>query len=72
MPVIKDIRIFRGKQNRNRAIREYFSMRFNGDNIRYDVIVEEIIARWGLSESTINQILKEYGGYQNDDNERKV
>jgi hypothetical protein len=65
MPIIKDIRIFKGKQNRNKSIREYFSKRFNDDNIRYDVIVEEIIAKWGISESTINQILKEYGGYQN-------
>jgi hypothetical protein len=62
MPKIRDCRIRIGRKNRNNNIREYFAKRYN-DGIRYEVIVSEIIHRWGLSESTINQIVKSYGNY---------
>lgn len=64
MPVIKDERVNDGKKNRNRAIREHFAKRYN-DGIRYEIIMEELILKFGLSESTINQIIKGYGNYQN-------
>jgi len=63
MPLIKDERINDGKKNRNKAIREHFAGRFN-DGIRYEIIMEELIRKFGLSESTINQIIKGYGNYQ--------
>ena len=63
---VKDIRVLQGRRNRNASIRSYFSRRLEA-GYRYDFIVDEIIKRWGLSESTINQIIKGYGGYKNND-----
>lgn len=60
---IKDDRVRLGKQNRNNAIRKYFEKRYN-DGLRYEVIEEEIILKWGLSASTIYMILKGYGYYK--------
>jgi hypothetical protein len=65
MPLIKDGRINDGKKNRNKAIREHFARRFN-DGIRYEVIMDELIHKFGLSESTINQIIKGYGNYKDE------
>ncbi len=63
MARIKDKRIHTGKANRNRAIREYFSKRWN-EGIRWEVIIDEIINRWGIGESTIYQIVKGIGSYK--------
>jgi len=63
MPRINDHRINIGKQNRNKAICEYFAKKFDS-GFRYEVIVEELILKYGLSESTINQIIKGYGNYK--------
>jgi hypothetical protein len=62
MPVVKDARVVRGKINRNENIKSYFRKRFN-EGARYEVVVDEIILQWGLSESTISQIVKENGNY---------
>jgi len=60
---IKDKRVILGKQNRNKAIREYFAKRYN-EGYRYEMIEEEIILKWGLGASTINQILNGYGVFK--------
>ena len=57
MPKINDKRIRRGKQNRDEEIRKYFENRFNA-GIRYEIIEEEIILKWGLSSSAIYRIIK--------------
>ena len=62
MPKVRDERIRTGKINRNKSIRAYFEKRFNA-GIRYEVIVGEIINEYGLSESTIYQIVKGNGNY---------
>ena len=62
MPRVTDERVLRGKINRNNDIRKYFEKRFN-EGLRYDVIEEEIILKWGVSNSTINKIIKGYGIY---------
>lgn len=66
MPKITDERVLIGKQNRNNDIREYFSKRW-GAGLRYEVIEEEIILKWGVSPSTINKIMKGYGSYKQED-----
>lgn len=58
MPKIKDKRVSEGKLNRNREIRKFFDKRWK-DGLRTDVIYEEVIAKWGLSTSSINKILKQ-------------
>jgi hypothetical protein len=61
---IRDSRIKEGKINRNNAIREYFEKRYN-EGLRYEIIEEEIISKWGLGASTINMIINEsYGRYK--------
>ena len=70
MPRINDHRINIGKQNRNEAIRIYFAKQFDA-GYRYEVIIEELILKYGLSESTINQIIKGYGNYTIDEPEKK-
>lgn len=60
---VKDKRVEIGKRNRNESIRKYFEKRYN-DGVRYEVIEEEIILKWGLSSSTINMILNQYGAYK--------
>jgi AraC-like DNA-binding protein len=62
MATIKDRRVVAGKQSRNGRIREYFEKRFNA-GMRYEVIMDEIISQWGLSESTVSRIIKRSGGY---------
>jgi Mor family transcriptional regulator len=69
MPRINDHRISKGKRNRNEAIRVYFAKQYDA-GYRYEVIIEELILKYGLSESTINQIIKEYGNYA--DNEKEL
>lgn len=60
---ITDPRIKQGKKNRNNSIRAYFKKRYN-QGTRYELIEEEIILKWGLGASTINQIINEYGQYK--------
>ncbi len=64
MVKIKDIRILKGKKRRNEEIRRYFEKRFNS-GLRYEVVMDELILRYGLSESTIYQIIKRKGSYKN-------
>lgn len=58
MPKITDKRVQEGKKNRDKKIRKYFIKRWK-DGLRTEVIIEEVIFEWGLSESSINKILKE-------------
>lgn len=57
MPKITDKRIMIGKRNRNAEIRKYFEKRW-GEGVRYEVIEEEVILKWGVSGSTIEKIMK--------------
>lgn len=57
MPRIKDKRLLKGKLNRDKAIRDYFEKRW-ADGMRYDIIEEEIVLRWGVSVSLITRIMK--------------
>jgi hypothetical protein len=59
----KDNRLIQGKKNRNNDIRNYFEKRYN-EGIRYELIEEEIMLKWGLASSTIYQIIKNYGFYK--------
>lgn len=70
MPKIKDKRVSEGKKNRNRAIRKYFDKRWN-DGLRTEVIYDEVIAKWGLSASSINKILKQTDDEDYDNNQTK-
>lgn len=63
MPKITDKRIIEGRRNRNNDIRKYFVKRWS-DGLRYEIIEEEIILKWGVSSSMIYQIMKGYGVYQ--------
>lgn len=58
MPRIKDERLRKGKRNRDIAIRRHFEKRWS-EGMRYDVIEEEIILKWGISESAITKIMKD-------------
>jgi hypothetical protein len=51
------------RKNRNNDIRQYFETRYN-QGIRYELIEEEIMSKWGLSANTIYQIIKNYGFYK--------
>lgn len=51
------------RRRRNNEIREYFERRFN-EGIRYELVEEEIMQRWGLAPGTIYQIIKNYGFYK--------
>lgn len=68
MPRINDHRISKGKRNRNDEIRRYFAKQYDS-GYRYEVIIEELILKYGLSESTINQIIKGYGNYADNEEE---
>lgn len=63
MAKTKDPRVKQGKALRNEAIRTYFDMRYNA-GFRYDVIIEDLILKWGLAESTLSQIINKTGGYK--------
>ena len=57
MPKIKDNRILEGKINRNNAIIQYFNKRFS-EGLRYEIVENEIILKFGVSPSLINRIMK--------------
>lgn len=57
MARIRDKRLQTGKANRAKLVKEYFNKRWN-DGLRYDVIEEEIILKFGISATTINRIMK--------------
>jgi hypothetical protein len=63
VPEIQDL-VKQGRINRNNEIRSYFEKRYN-QGARYELIEQEIILKWGLSPSTIYQIIKNYGYYGN-------
>ena len=71
MPKLKDERIRSGKLNRNREIKIYFEKRWE-KGIRWEVIIDEIIMKWGIGESTINQIIKGNGNYKNNEDESNI
>jgi oxalate decarboxylase/phosphoglucose isomerase-like protein (cupin superfamily) len=57
MPKIVDKRVLQGKKNRNEEIRKYFAKRWK-DGMRYEVIEEEVILKWGVSASVITKIMQ--------------
>ena len=58
MPKIKDERILQGKKNRDNEIRKYFEKRWK-EGLRYEIIEDEVILKWGISPSAITRIMKE-------------
>lgn len=58
MPIIKDKRVIEGKKNRDNEIRKFFTKRWN-DGLRYEVIEDEVIAKWGVSSSAITKLMKQ-------------
>ena len=67
MPKKKKLQEAESRSFRNTMIREYVQFRLNEDDIRYDIAVNEVMTFWGLSESTIYQIVKKGGVYAEDD-----
>ena len=58
MPKIKDERVLQGKKNRDNEIRKHFEKRWK-DGLRYEVIENEVILKFGVSASAITKIMKE-------------
>lgn len=66
----KDQRVIDGKKNRNRRIRKRFAALWN-DGKRIECIMDILISETGLSESTITQIVKNYGHYNDDSDDKE-
>lgn len=64
MPKTTDQRVIIARQARNMRIRKRFAVLFD-KGLRYEIVMDKLISEFGISESTINQIVKGYGGYQN-------
>ncbi len=64
MPKIIDPRVVEAKKQRNEMIRKKFRA-FMNDGRTVEWALNELVKEWGLSESTITQIVKEYGNYKN-------
>lgn len=58
MPKIKDKRLEQGKENRKKEIRLFLEKRFN-EGLRYEIVEEEAILKFGISASAIARILKQ-------------
>jgi Mor family transcriptional regulator len=67
MTRVKDNRVKFGKANRNKEIRKCFSKRWGEDGIRWEIVMSEMILKYGLSESTIYQIVKRHGYYKDEE-----
>jgi hypothetical protein len=57
MPKIIDERVLQGKRNRDENIRNEFNKLWDA-GLRYDIIEEKIILKYGVSVSAINKIMK--------------
>ena len=63
MPRIKDERLIAARKKRQDKIRKRFDELFN-QGLRYEIVMNTLIEESGYSESTINQIVKQYGNYK--------
>lgn len=63
MPKTTDQRVIVARKARNERIRKRFEVLFN-KGLRYEIVMDKLISEFGMSESTINQIVNGYGGYQ--------
>jgi len=57
MPRIIDERVLKGKKNRDESIVNEFNKLWDS-GLRYEVIEEKIILKYGVSVSAINKIMK--------------
>jgi hypothetical protein len=57
MPKINDERVLKGKQNRDESIANEFNKLWD-TGLRYEIIEEKIILKYGVSVSAINKIMK--------------
>lgn len=64
MPRIKDERLKIARKQRNDKIKTRFAVLYNS-GLRIECVTEKLISEFGLSESTINQIINNYGNYKN-------
>ena len=64
MPRIKDDRIKLARKQRNERIKNRFESLYNS-GLRIECVTDKLINEFGLSESTINQIINNYGNYKN-------
>lgn len=62
MPRSYDKRVEAARKNRNERVRKRFAELFN-KGLRYEVVMEELIKEFSLSEGTLSQIINEYGKY---------
>jgi len=56
-------RLLEAKKKRNRAIRDKFDKMVSERNLQYDYAINLLVEEYGLSESTIYSIIKQYGYY---------
>jgi len=57
MPKIIDERVLKGKKNRDENIANEFNKLWD-TGLRYEIIEEKIILKYGVSVSAINKIMK--------------
>lgn len=63
MPKIKNHALIEWKLNRNQLIRNEFDEYMN-EGRTWEYAAGKLTSKWGLSESTIYQIVKNYGNYK--------
>lgn len=63
MPKTTDKRVIIARKARNERIRKRFAILFDR-GLRYEIVMDKLISEFGMSESTINQIVNGYGGYR--------
>lgn len=56
-------RLLEAKKKRNQAIRAKFNKMVSERNLQYDYAINLLVEEYGLSESTIYSIIKQYGYY---------
>lgn len=56
-------RLLEAKRKRNQAIRAKFNKMVSERNLQYDYAINLLVEEYGLSESTIYSIIKQYGYY---------
>ncbi len=60
---MKNNRLLEAKRKRNQAIRDKFDKLVSQRNLQYEYAINLLVEEYGLSESTIYSIIKQYGYY---------
>jgi len=60
---MKNNRLLEAKRKRNQAIRDKFDKMVSERNLQYEYAINLLVEEYGLSESTIYSIIKQYGYY---------